>query len=52
MKDQCVDSLSNVLTAQYEMDVIHDPRLYTKHQKNLMEAIVGYVWGTSRLDKK
>ena len=34
------------------MDIIHDPRLYTKHQKNLMEAIVRYIWGTSRSDIK
>ena len=41
-----------MLEAQYHMDVIHDPRNYTKHQTNLMQAIVGYVFGVSRLDIK
>ena len=34
------------------MDIIHDPRSYTLQQKHLMEALVGYVFGISRLDIK
>ena len=45
-------ALENVITAQGQMDIIHNPRYYTQHQKNLMEAIVNYVWGSSRTDIK
>ena len=34
------------------MDIIHDARIYTRHQNNLMEAVVGCVWGNSRTDIK
>lgn len=34
------------------MDIIHDARSYTKHQKNLMEAVVGCIWGDTRSDIK
>ena len=32
------------------MDIIHNPRLYTRHQGNLMRTVVGYLWGEERLD--
>ena len=32
------------------MEVIHNPRMYTKTQNNLMSAIVAYLWGPERTD--
>ena len=32
------------------MELIHNPRLYNRHQNNLMRTVVGYLWGPDRRD--
>ena len=34
------------------MDIIHNPRNFTRLQNKLMETVVGYVWGPERFDIK
>ena len=51
-KDLADQALADILKAQGQMDIIHNPRVYTRHQSNLMESVVGVVFGPSRLDIK
>ena len=32
------------------MEVIHNPRNYTRGQNNLMKSVVAYLWGPERSD--
>ena len=44
--------MNDLLASQSQMNDIHDPRYFTKQQQNLMEAVVAYLWGPSRIDIK
>ena len=44
--------MNNIVEAQGHIDIIHNPRLYTKHQSNLMECVVGVIFGLGRTDIK
>ena len=51
-KDLVDEALANIVEAQGHIDIIHNPRLYTKHQSNLMECVVGVIFGLGRTDIK
>ena len=49
-KELVNDRFRELLDSQADMDNIHNPRRFTRHQNNLMRTVVMYVWGDQRHD--
>ena len=43
-KGIAVNAYKSLVRSHDDMDLIHNPRNYTRHQNNLMTVLVGYVW--------
>ena len=50
MKGLVDDAFRELVQSQSHMEIIHNPRNYTRHQNNLMKVLTGYVWGAGRID--
>ena len=44
LKDLADVAFGILVQSHSDMDLIDNPRSYTRHQNNLMEVLVGYVW--------
>ena len=44
-----VNAYKTLVRSHDDMDLIHNPRNYTRHQNNLMTVLVGYVWNQEQV---